>query len=146
MESRNDVEILLVEDNADDADLVLRVLKKMNLYEKTVHVMDGEAALEKLVPGISPGVPKVLPKLIMLDIKMPKVDGLTVLKTLKDHALTRTIPVLVLSSSNQEEDVNTAYQFGANSYVVKPVNYDSFITTIESTIHFWMFINNHPLR
>lgn len=142
----NDVEIVLVEDNADDADLILRVLKKMNLYDKTIHVMDGEAALEKLVPEISPGVKKVLPKLVILDIKMPKVDGFTVLEALKKHAFIRTIPVLVLTSSNQEEDVITAYRLGANCYVVKPVNYDQFITNIESMIHFWMFVNNNSFR
>lgn len=140
MESES--EILLVEDNADDAALILRVLKRMNLYHKTVHVMDGEAALESLIPEISPDVKKIVPRFILLDIKMPKVDGFTVLETIRTHSHTKEVPVLILTSSNQEDDVRTAYALGANCYIIKPVNYDQFMHTIESMIRFWMFVTN----
>lgn len=141
------IELLLVEDNMDDAELILRILKKKRFFEKTHHVLDGEEALKVLI-NENHFVPADMlqPKLIILDIKMPKIDGFTVLEKLRSNAATRLIPVLVFSSSRHERDILKAYESGANSFVVKPLEYDLFVSTVEHIIEFWLNINTSSVK
>lgn len=142
MHSTDTIQIILVEDNQDDAELFLRVLKKRSLNEKTLHLTNGEEALKIFFPGNStPSTEKFLPKLIILDIKMPKVDGFTVLEKIKSDKDTRFIPVVIFSSSKEEKDIIKAYEMGANCFVEKPMEYDDFVTTVEKIIDFWININ-----
>ena len=124
MSDLDQVEILLVEDNAEDAEMTMRALRKPNLANHLHWVKDGEEALDYLFCSgpyahRNPGQP---PKLVLLDIKMPKVDGIEVLRRVKGSAL-RTIPVVVMTSSNEERDVLESYRLGVNSYIVKPVQF-----------------------
>lgn len=142
MHSTDSKEILLVEDNQDDAELFLRVLSKRSLYEKTLHVPNGEEALKILFPDSSTSSSgKFLPKLIVLDIKMPKVDGFTVLEKIKNNKNTSFIPVMIFSSSREEKDILKAYELRVNCFVEKPMEYDDFVTTVEKIIDFWLRIN-----
>ena len=141
------VEILLVEDNAEDAEMTMRALRKRNLANHLHWVKDGEEALDYLFCDGSyadrnPGHP---PKLVLLDIKMPKVDGIEVLRRVKGCEL-RTIPIVVMTSSNEERDVLESYRLGVNSYIVKPVQFDSFIETVSNIGLYWMLTNRVPTR
>ena len=121
----NEVEILLVEDNADDAEMTIRALKKLHLANNLVHVEDGQEALDFLF-GTGKYAEREtanIPKVVLLDIKMPKVDGIEVLKQIKTHPSTRKIPVVIMTSSSEEKDMIASYDFNANSYVVKPVHF-----------------------
>ena len=135
------VEILLVEDNLQDAELAIRALKKNNLAHHIHHLRDGAAALEFLFPPHAPSLTNNSLRLILLDLKMPKVNGLEVLRRVKGDVRTRTIPVVVLTSSKQEHDILTAYQAGANSYVVKPVAFDEFSRTVSQFGLYWLSLN-----
>ena len=140
------VEILLVEDNPEDAELTLRALRKRNLANHMHWVRDGEEALDylfcrKQYAGRDATRP---PKLVLLDIKMPKVDGIEVLRQLKADAVLRSIPVVVMTSSNEERDVLESYRLGANSYIVKPVAFDSFLETVAKIDLYWMLTNRVP--
>ena len=141
------VEILLVEDNPRDADLAIRSLKKHNLANKLVHMEDGVEALDFLFQrGKYAGEAGVRhPKIILLDIKLPKLDGLEVLKEIKSHPETHAIPVVMLSSSREDPDIQKAYLYGANSYVVKPVDFESFREAVTSIGMYWLSINQ-PAR
>jgi two-component system, response regulator len=136
----NIVEILLVEDNLDDAGLTIRALKKYNLANNLLHLKDGEEALNYLY---SPET-NSMPKLILLDLKMPKVDGLDVLKKIKSDEDKKNIPVVVLTSSKEEQDLVKSYKLGVNAYVVKPVQFDSFMNAVAELGMFWMMINQLP--
>lgn len=138
---KNYKEIILVEDNVDDADLILRILKKYKLSEKTIHLINGEEVLDMILKPNITHENRYFPKLIILDIKMPKVDGFTVLEKLKSDKKTRIIPIVMFSSSAVEDDIRKAYERGANSYVVKPIDYDDFKVTIEQIINFWINVN-----
>ena len=129
MSNQNEIEILLVEDSPSDAELTLRALKKNHLANRVVHVTDGEEALDFLFArGAYHNRSKEdRPRVILLDLKLPKVDGLEVLKAIKSDALTRTIPVVVLTSSKEETDMVASYELGVNSYIVKPVDFDKFV-------------------
>jgi CheY-like chemotaxis protein len=133
------IEILLAEDNAEDAEMTLRALKRNNLANKVRWVKDGAEALEHLFG--SGGRP---PKLVLLDIKMPKVDGIEVLRRLKADAATRKIPVVVMTSSNEERDVVESYRLGVNSYIVKPVQFDAFMETVAKIGLYWVVTNRVP--
>lgn len=136
----NIVEILLVEDNLDDAGLTIRALKKYNLANNLLHLKDGEEALNYLYgPDISS-----MPKLILLDLKMPKVDGLDVLKKIKSDDDKKNIPIVVLTSSKEEQDLVKSYKLGVNAYVVKPVQFDSFMNAVAELGLFWMVLNQLP--
>lgn len=136
----NIVEILLVEDNLDDAGLTIRALKKYNLANNLLHLKDGEEALNYLYdPNIN-----TMPKLILLDLKMPKVDGLDVLKKLKSDEDKKSIPIVVLTSSKEEQDLVKSYKLGVNAYVVKPVQFDSFMKAVADLGLFWMVLNQLP--
>jgi two-component system response regulator len=134
------VEVLLVEDNPDDAELTIRVLKKHNLANNLVHLQDGEAALEFLfAEGTSNA-----PRLILLDLKMPKVDGIEVLRKLKNDEQRKTIPVVILTSSKEERDVVESYKLGVNAYVVKPVEFEKFMEAVTQLGLFWLLLNQPP--
>jgi CheY-like chemotaxis protein len=139
------VEILLVEDNPEDAEMTLRALRKRNLANHVHWVRDGEEALEYLFcsgryDGRDQGHP---PKLVLLDIKMPKIDGIEVLRRIKGSDL-RTIPVVVMTSSNEERDVLESYRLGVNSYIVKPVQFEAFVETVSKIGLYWVLTNRAP--
>lgn len=137
------IEILLVEDNMDDAALTIRALKKINLTDSVFHVKDGEEALDFIFARgkYADAVFQRKLKLILLDLKMPKVNGIEVLKKLKLDENKKSIPVIVLTSSNEDPDILTCYELGVNSYVVKPVNFDSFIATVSDLASYWTMLN-----
>ena len=124
----NRVEILLVEDNPHDAEMTIRSLKKVNLANRLIHVKDGAEAPDFIFArGVFAGrAIENKPKVILLDIKMPKVDGIEVLRQLKANETTKTIPVVIMTSSKEEQDIITSYNLGVNSYVVKPVDFEGF--------------------
>jgi two-component system response regulator len=145
MEIDNEVEILLVEDNVTDAELAIRALRKHGIANKVFHLRDGVAALDFLF-GRGEYVKRNTrnkPKVILLDLKMPKLSGIEVLQQIKSNSLTRKIPVVVLTSSKENPDVEKCYELGANSYIVKPVEFDNFSKAVAEVGLYWM-IRNHP--
>ncbi len=144
--AHQDIDILLVEDNPHEAQLTIRSLKKHNLTNNLHHVEDGAEALDFIFgrEGYSDRqVGKGL-KVILLDLKLPKVDGLEVLKQIKSDDRTCTIPVVVLTSSKEEQDIIASYKLGVNSYIVKPVQFDSFAKAVADLGLYWMFLNQPP--
>lgn len=140
MKIHDAVEILLVEDNPDDAGLTIHALKKHNLANNLLHLHDGEEALNYLFSEALTGVPKV----ILLDLKMPKVDGMEVLQKIKADERRKIIPVVVLTSSKEERDVLESYKLGVNAYIVKPVDFDKFVKAIADIGFFWLLLNEAP--
>jgi two-component system response regulator len=136
------LEILLVEDSAEDAEMTMRALRKSNLANRVYWVKDGAEALQYLFPDRSDAAHT--PKLVMLDLKMPKVDGIEVLRQLKARPETRAIPVVVMTSSNEERDVAEAYRLGVNSYIVKPVAFEAFFETVAKIGLYWVLSNRTP--
>jgi CheY-like chemotaxis protein len=132
-----DVEILLVEDNPHDVELTLRALKKHHLANKVQVAKDGAEALDFIFAGQNSNQLKV----ILLDLKLPKVSGLEVLQKLKSEDRTRGIPVVVLTSSHEDRDIQECYNLGVNSYVVKPVEFDSFAKTVAEMGFYWLLVN-----
>ena len=132
------VEILLAEDNAEDAEMTMRALRRNNLANRLRWVRDGAEALDYLRAVAR------APKLVLLDIKMPKVDGIEVLRQLKNDPAMRAIPVVVMTSSNEERDVVESYRLGVNSYIVKPVQFDAFAQTVAKIGLYWMLTNRVP--
>ena len=130
-----------------DAELTIRSLKKVNLANNLVHVQDGEEALDFVFGRgkFARRDPQKRPKVILLDIKMPKVDGIEVLRQIKANELTRSIPVVVMTSSREEQDIITSYELGVNSYVVKPVNFEAFAKAISDLGLYWLIINQPPV-
>lgn len=146
MQNMNPIEILLVEDNPADVELTLRALKKHNLTNHIQVVSDGAQALDSLFGSGSvngQGRPN-LPKVVILDLKLPKVDGREVLKRLKADERTRKIPVVVLTSSQEERDVLESYELGANSYIVKPLDFDKFVDAVSELGLYWVLLNHAP--
>ncbi|MGA8573642.1 MAG: response regulator [Desulfobaccales bacterium] len=136
-----DTEILLVEDNPHDVELTLRSLQKHNLANRVQVVKDGAEALDFIFnTGSFAGQANHL-KVILLDLKLPKVSGLEVLQRLKDDARTRSIPVVVLTSSHEDQDIEECYRLGVNSYVVKPVEFESFAKTVAEMGFYWLLVN-----
>jgi two-component system, response regulator len=141
------VDILLVEDNPTDAELVLRVLRKSNLANNVVWVKDGEVALDFLFRrGNHAARTNSMPRVVFLDLRLPKVDGLKVLQQMRDNEHTRTIPVVVLTSSKEESDIAASYQLGANSFVSKPVAFDEFNNTVVELGRYWLLLNKVPTQ
>ena len=140
------VEILLVEDNPEDAEIALRALRKNHLANNIMHVSDGREALDFLESrGAGSGAgAKTSPRLILLDLKLPRIDGLEVLRRLKGDAATRMIPVVILTSSTEETDLVKSYQLGANSYLVKPVDFDKFSESMREVGMYWLLLNKSP--
>jgi two-component system response regulator len=141
----NRVEILLVEDNPHDAEMTIRALKKINLANKLIHLKDGAEALDFIFArGMFADRQKEnRPKVILLDIKMPKVDGIEVLRQIKSNEETKSIPVVIMTSSKEEQDIITSYNLGVNSYVVKPVNFESFAKAVSELGFYWLIANQY---
>ena len=141
------VEILLVEDNALDAELTTRALKNGGLANKLLWVKDGQEALDFLFrDGDYAGREDTVPRLVLLDLKMPKVDGLEVLKAVKANEKTKRIPVVVMTSSQEEKDVAQTYDMGVNSYVVKPVDFNALAELARQAGYYWLAINRTPTQ
>jgi CheY-like chemotaxis protein len=146
METMKAVEILLVEDNPNDVELTLRALKKHNISNKVYVVNDGAEALEFIFAtgGHAERDINDQPKVILLDLKLPKVDGLEILRRVKSDERTKTIPVVVLTSSKEEKDLVESYRLGVNSYVVKPVAFESFVKAVSELGLYWLLLNQPP--
>ena len=140
------IEILLVEDNPNDVRLTLRAFKQQNLASRIHVVRDGAEALEYIFCSGEYADRNIadVPKLILLDLKLPKVDGLEVLRDIKADARTRTIPVVMMTSSSQERDLIESYQLGVNSYIVKPVDFDQFNEVARMLGMYWLLLNRIP--
>ncbi len=147
MNDLNVVEILLVEDNPRDAELTIRALKKKNLANNLFHVEDGVDALDYLFGRgkFSGRDVNDTPKVVLLDLKLPRINGLEVLKEIKADKRTQAIPVVIVTSSVEDPDVKAAYQLGANSYVLKPVQFDAFMEAMVKVGIYWLMVN-HPLE
>jgi len=137
------MEILLVEDNDNDAELTLRAMKQYNLANQIIRFADGQDALDFLFqPEVSnEGNHRAKPKLILLDLKLPGISGLEVLQEIKKNPITKHIPVVVLTSSTEEEDIINSYNLGVNSYISKPVEFDSFMESVKNLGLYWMLMN-----
>lgn len=133
--------ILLVEDNPDDEELALRALRKNNIGNEVLVAHDGVEALEYL---FGDGVPPLLPAVVLLDLKLPKVDGIEVLRRLRAAPQTRLTPVVVLTSSKEETDLIASYQLGANSYIRKPVDFIQFTEAVKQLGLYWLVLNEPP--
>ena len=133
------VDILLVEDNANDAELTLRALKQRNLANQVHVCRDGAEAMDFFSNGAGP-----VPKVVLLDLKLPKVDGLEVLRQLRADDRTRLLPVVVLTSSTEERDLVESYRLGANSYVRKPVDFTQFVEAARQLGLYWLLMNQPP--
>lgn len=140
------IDVLLVEDQVDDAELTIRALKKNQLVNNVIHLSGGEEALDFIFCQGAYQTRNIqqIPKLILLDLKMPRVDGMEVLRQVKSNELTRVIPVVMLTSSREDKDIIQCYQLGANSYFVKPVDFECFITAIASLSRYWLELNQPP--
>lgn len=141
-----EIEILLVEDNQDDLDMTLRALQKANLANRIHVARDGVEALDFIFgEGLHAGR-KVEngPRVILLDLKLPKLDGLQVLKRIKSDPRTRAIPVVMLTSSKEQQDVIESYHLGVNSYIVKPVNFEGFASAVQELGMYWLLLNHPP--
>src|ERR1041384_8041104 len=138
MVSGSETDIPLDKDNPADEELTLRALRSVNLANRISVARDGAEALEFLnAPGHNP-------KVVLLDLKLPRVDGLDVLERLRQNDRTRTLPVVVLTSSREEPDILRAYKLGANSYIVKPVEFDSFVKAVSEAGLYWLLLNHPP--
>jgi two-component system response regulator len=142
-----EVEILLVEDNPTDAELCIRALKKSNLANSLVWVKDGAEALDFLFATGTYSDRSVTcpPKVVLLDLRLPKVDGMDVLRRVKADERTRSIPVVVLTSSKEDRDIAESYKLGVNSYISKPVEFDSFAKTVSELGMYWLLVNRPPV-
>jgi two-component system, response regulator len=146
MGSDNNVEILIVEDNQNDVEMALRAFKKNNLTNQIKVVGDGEEALDFIHARdkFADRKDKCHPRVILLDLKLPKVDGLEVLRELKESPKTKMIPVIVLTSSKEEKDKVESYRLGVNSYIIKPVDFDKFIEAVREIGLYWLLLNQLP--
>lgn len=144
----NSIDLLLVEDNLHDAELTIRELQKNNLANHLYHATDGEEALDfifatgKFADRRNAALP---PKLVLLDIKMPKINGIEVLKAIKENEETKSTPVVILTSSREDPDIQACYELGANSYILKPVNFEKFAEAIKNLGFYWLLLNQPPV-
>ncbi len=140
------MDILLVEDNPRDAEMTIRALKKCNLANQLLHVKDGQEALDFLFgtgPYAGSDVSQ-LPKVILLDLKLPKVDGIEVLRRIRADERTKMLPVVALTSSQEDQDMVETYQLGVNSYIVKPVEFEKFSEAVSNLGYYWLLLNQAP--
>ena len=138
----SDLEIVLIEESESDAEIVLRALKRAQIHVSVTHLDDGELAfsfLDRINSKKSP------PVLILLDLKMPKIDGLDLIRRIKTNERLRSIPLVVLSSSREDKDIRKAYELGINSYVVKTVDYETFSKLVVDTVNYWLRVNQPPV-
>ena len=139
------VDILYAEDSATDAEVTLRALRKVNLGNNLIWVKDGQEALDVLLGrGSYEGQPRTMPRLALLDLKMPKVDGLEVLKVIRTTESMRRLPVVMLTSSFEEADLVKSYQLGVNSYIVKPVDFTRLSDEVARLGYYWVLMNRQP--
>lgn len=140
------IEILLVEDNPSDAKLTIRALQKNHLCNNIIHLSDGAEAVDFIFAQGKYTDRDVAnkPKIILLDLKMPKIGGLEVLQRIKSDSRTKTIPVIVMTSSREDSDITACYKLGVNSYVVKPVGFENFSKAVVELGLYWMLINQEP--
>jgi len=147
MNDYEQVEILLAEDNESDAEMTIRALRRKNLANNLVWVKDGAEALDFIFRrGAYASRPNGTPRLVLLDLKMPKVDGIEVLRQIKSNEETKAMPVVMLTSSAEERDIVASYAFGVNSYVVKPVDFSSFVAEVAKTGCYWVLVNRLPAQ
>jgi two-component system response regulator len=142
------VEILLVEDSVTDAELAIRELKKHNMANNLVHVKNGEEALDFMFCTGKYNIIRNIenrPKVVLLDIQMPKINGIEVLQRIKADPRTRSVPVVILTSSKEHPDIQKCYELGANSYIVKPMNFESFAEAIKNLGFYWLLLNQSPV-
>ena len=146
MDDLNAIEILLVEDNPHDAELTIRALKKKHLANRVFHAEDGVEALDFLFARgrFADRNMEDSPKVILLDLKLPRINGLEVLRAIKGDERTCTIPVVIVTSSAEDPDVHAAYQLGANSYVIKPVQFEALIEAVSKIGIYWLMVNHPP--
>lgn len=146
MTQKDGVEILLVEDSISDAELTIRALKKNNLANNLIHLKNGAEALDFMFGrgAYSHRDASVVPKVILLDLKMPKVNGLEVLAALRADQQTKSVPVVVLTSSKEDPDINACYALGVNSYIVKPVEFNKFFKAVSELGFYWLLLNQEP--
>ena len=146
MSTMQEAEILLVEDNPNDVELTLRALRKQNLASKVFVVRDGAEALDFIFASGAYASRKIeaKPKVVLLDLKLPKVDGIEVLRRVKTDERTRGIPVVMLTSSQEERDVAETYRLGVNSYIVKPVDFSNFVHAVGELGVYWNMLNHLP--
>jgi two-component system response regulator len=144
----SEIEVLLVEDNMGDAELTIRALKKNNLANKLIHLENGADALDYIfAQGIYANrIIDNIPKVILLDLNMPKVGGIEVLQKIKSDERTKKIPVVILTSSKEDPDIEKCYDLGANSYIVKPVEFDNFVKAVDELGLYWFLLNQPPCR
>ena len=143
---KQEIEVLLVEDNMSDAEMTIRALKKNNLANRLLHLKNGAEALDFLfAEGIYTGrLVEATPKVILLDLKMPKINGIEVLEKIKADPRTKKIPVVMLTSSKEDPDIQRCYALGVNGYVVKPVEFEAFHKVISSFGFYWLTVNQSP--
>jgi len=146
MNETNEIEILLVEDSQDDLDMTLRALRKANLANHIQIARDGAEALEFIFCEGAHAARKIenVPKVVLLDLKLPKIDGLEVLKRVKSDPRTKMIPIVILTSSKEQKDVIESYNLGVNSYMVKPVNFEGFAAAVQELGMYWLLLNQPP--
>jgi len=143
--NEKEIEILLVEDNRDDEELAKIALKNNNITNKIQVVRDGVEALEYLFGSVDSETLKCVgPTVVLLDLKLPKIDGLGVLRRIKTNPLSKKIPVVVLTSSSEEKDLVESYRLGANSYICKPVDFNQFTEVVRQIGSYWLFLNKQP--
>ncbi|HET6224791.1 MAG TPA: response regulator [Bacteroidia bacterium] len=140
------VEIVLVDDNLNDVELMIRALKKINLANKIVHLKDGVEGADFLLCKGKYSTRNInnKPKVVLLDLKMPRMDGLEVLEKIKKDERTNTIPIVILTSSKEDPDIRKAYELGASSYIVKPVDFDNFSKAVAELGFYWLLLNEAP--
>ncbi len=138
-----EIEILLVEDNMNDAELAIHSLKKHKLTNNMIHLKDGAEALDFIFCTGQYENRDInnKPKVILLDLKMPKISGIEVLKKIKENEITKKIPVVILTSSREDPDIHTCYELGANSYIVKPIDFSNFQKTVTDLGLYWLLLN-----
>ncbi len=146
MSEGSQIDVLLVEDNPDDAEFTLRALRKANVALQVALVEDGVSALEFVfrTGAHADRTPATLPRVVLLDLKLPKVDGLEVLRRIKSDPRTRALPIVVLTSSREQRDIHEAYIRGANSYIVKPIEYAELIAKLGDLVRYWLQLNETP--
>ncbi len=145
MNDSHPVEVLIVEDDPHDLEMTLRAFKKARLANRVEVARDGVEALNVLF-GDGTRAPEAVPRLVLLDLKLPKVDGLEVLRRLKSDPRTRHVPVVMLTSSKEQNDIVESYELGVNSYIVKPVSFDGFLDAVSQLGLYWLLLNQTPAR